>query len=139
MSALSKFFMSIPIFLYQRTNGRIGGSMGRFKVLILTTRGRKSGKMHVTPVGYFERDGGYLVVASNAGRASNPAWYYNIQGNPNDVEIQVMDKKMKVTPQIILGAPRRPLYDWIVSQAPNFGDYEKKGTREIPLVLLKPR
>jgi deazaflavin-dependent oxidoreductase (nitroreductase family) len=131
--------MNIPVVLYQRTNGRIGGSMGKFKVLILTTRGRKSGKIHVNPVGYFEHDGGYLVVASNAGRASNPAWYYNIQGNPNDVEIQVMDKKMKVTPQIILGAPRRPLYDWVVSQAPNFGDYEKKSTREIPLVLLKPR
>ena len=113
--------------------------MGKFKVLILTTKGRKSGKIHVTPVGYFERDGGYVVVASNAGRARNPAWYYNIQGNPNDVSIQVMDKKMKVTPQIILGEPRRKLYDWIVSIAPNFGAYEKKTPREIPLVLLKPQ
>lgn len=139
MSALSKFFMSVPLFLYQKTNGRIGGQMGKFKVLILTTKGRKSGKIHVTPVGYFERDGGYVVVASNAGRARNPAWYYNIQGNPNDVSIQVMDKKMKVTPQIILGEPRRKLYDWIVSIAPNFGAYEKKTPREIPLVLLKPQ
>ena len=139
MSSLSKFFMNIPLFLYEKTNGKIGGQMGKFKVLILTTKGRKSGKMHITPVGYFEHDGGYLVVASNAGRAGNPDWYYNIQGNPNAVSIQVMDRKMKVSAQIILGEPRRPLYDWIASIAPNFGEYEKKTAREIPLVFLKPQ
>jgi hypothetical protein len=44
-----------------------------------------------------------------------------------------------VKPEIILGEPRRPLYDWIVSLAPNFGAYEKQTAREIPLVFLKPQ
>ena len=69
--------------------------------------------------------------------ARHPSWYHNIKGNPDDVMIQVKDKKMKVKPEIILGEPRKPLYAWIVSIAANFGDYETKTIREIPLVFLK--
>ncbi len=112
--------------------------MRGFKVLILTTKGRKSGKTLSTPLGYFERDGGYFIVASNGGNDKHPSWYHNIKGNPGDVEIQVKDKKMKVKPEILLGEARRPLYDWIVSIAPNYGEYEKTTAREIPLVFLKP-
>jgi hypothetical protein len=53
------------------------------------------------------------------------------------VNIQVKDKTMKVKTEIILGEPRKPLWDWVVASAPNFGDYEKSTTREIPLVFLK--
>ena len=136
---IGKLFMNFFVWLYRQTGGKFGGNMGRFKVLILTTKGRKSGKIHSNPVGYFERDGGYLIVASNAGRANNPAWYYNIKGNPDDVSIDVNDKNFKVKPEIILGEPRKPLYAWIVSLAPNFGEYEKRVIREIPLVFLKPQ
>jgi F420H(2)-dependent quinone reductase len=137
MKYLFKFFMGIQVFLYQMSGGKIGGQMGKFKLLLLATKGRKSGKTYVHPLGYFERDGGYIIVASNNGQKANPAWYYNVQSNPNDVTIQVGDKKLKVTPEIILGAPRRTLYDWVVSIAPNYGEYEKKTAREIPLVFLK--
>jgi deazaflavin-dependent oxidoreductase (nitroreductase family) len=130
--------MGLAVFLYRLTDGKLGGNMGTFKVLILTTKGRKSGKMLSNPVGYFEREGGYLIVASNMGRATNPAWYHNIKSNPNDVTIQVKEKRMKVKPAVILGEPRKPLWSWIVSLAPNFGGYEKRTTREIPLVFLKP-
>ena len=139
MKTIGKLFSDFFIWLYRLTGGKVGGSMGRFKVLILTTRGRKSGKIYSHPLGYFERDGGYFVVASNSGSDKNPGWYYNIRGNPNDVIIQVNDKKMKVDPDIILGERRKPLYAWIASMAPNYGAYEKKTTREIPLVFLKPQ
>ncbi len=137
MKSIEKIFRGFFIWLYRVTKGKIGGSMGKFKVLILTTKGRKSGNLRSNPVGYFERDGGYYIVASNLGRENNPAWYHNIKSNPNDVTIQVNDKKMKVKPEIILGERRKPIYAWIASMAPNFGEYEKKTTREIPLVLLK--
>jgi len=136
MKFISKLFMKFYVWMYRLTAGKIGGSMGPFKVLILTTKGRKSGRILSNPVGYFERDGGYLIVASNSGAAKNPGWYHNIKSNPNDVMIQVKDTKMKVKPEIILGEPRKPLYEWIVSIAPNFGEYEKRTVREIPLVLL---
>ena len=138
MRSLFKFFMGLQVFIYRLTGGKLGGSMGKFKVLILTTKGRKSGKILSNPVGYFERDGKYIIVASNGGSDKNPSWYYNIKSNPNDVTIQVNEKIMRVTPEIVLGEQRKPVYEWIASIAPNFGDYEKKTAREIPLVFLKP-
>ncbi|MBK8417923.1 nitroreductase/quinone reductase family protein [Candidatus Villigracilis saccharophilus] len=131
-------FIGFHVFMYRLTGGKFGGEMRGFKVLILTTKGRKSGKILSAPLGYFERDGGYIIVASNNGASNSPSWYHNIKANPDDVKIQVKDKKMKVKPEIILGEARRPLYDWIVSIAPNYGEYEKTTTREIPLVFLKP-
>jgi len=138
MRFLFKLFMGLQVFIYRLTGGKLGGSMGKFKVLILTTKGRKSGKILSNPVGYFERDGKYIIVASNGGSDKHPSWYYNIKSNPNDVTIQVNEKIMRVTPEIVLGEQRKPVYEWIASIAPNFGDYEKKTTREIPLVFLKP-
>ena len=138
MKFVAMLFFGLQVFLYRLTGGMLGGHMLGFKVLILTTKGRKSGKILSLPLGYFERDGGYFIVASNNGAAKNPSWYYNIKGNPDDVMIQVRDKKMKVNPEIILGEPRKPLYAWIASLAPNYGAYEKRTTREIPLVFLKP-
>ena len=137
MHSIGKMFMAFQVWLYRLTNGKLGGNMGTFKVLILTTKGRKSGKLFSNPVGYFERDGGYFIVASKLGAPTNPAWYHNIKGNPGDVMIQVNDRKMKVKPEIILGERRKPIYAWIASLSPNFGDYEKRTTREIPLVFLK--
>ena len=139
MKFIFKLFLGLHVLMYRLTGGKFGGKMRGFKVLILTTKGRKSGKIFSTPLGYFERDGGYIIVASNGGATNHPSWYHNIKCNPDDVMIQVSDKKMKVKPEIILGEPRRPLYDWIVSIAPNYGDYEKQTTREIPLVFLKPQ
>ena len=137
MNFIAKLFMGFHVGMYRLTGGKLGGSMGTFKVLILTTKGRKSGNIFSNPVGYFERDGGYIIVASKGGSANHPSWYHNIKGNPYDVIIQVKDKKLKVKPEIILGEPRKPLFAWIASIAPNFGDYEKRTTREIPLVFLK--
>lgn len=137
MKILFKVFLGLHVWLYRLTNGKFGGEMRGFKVLILTTKGRKSGKTLHTPLGYFERDSGYYIVASNAGSDKNPAWFYNIKGNPGDVSIQVNDRKMKVKPEIILGGQRRTLYDWIASIAPNYAEYEKTTKREIPLVFLK--
>ncbi len=139
MKSFVKLFIAFHVFMYRLTGGKFGSEMRGFKVLILTTKGRKSGKIFSNPVGYFERDGGYIIVASNGGATSHPSWYHNIKGNPEDVTIQVMDKTMKVKSEIILGEPRKPIWSWIVANAPNFGDYEKQTSREIPLVLLTPQ
>jgi deazaflavin-dependent oxidoreductase (nitroreductase family) len=139
MKIITKFFMGLSVFLYRLTGGKLGGNLGRFKVLILTTKGRKSGRIFSNPLGYFERDGGYFIVASNNGQEKNPSWYHNIKGNPEDVTIQVMDKTMKVKPEIVLGEARKSLYAWIASLAPNYGAYENQTSREIPLVFLKAK
>jgi F420H(2)-dependent quinone reductase len=73
MRSVLKFMLSIYIFLYRLTSGAIGGRMGGLPVLLLTTTGRKTGKPRTTPLGYFEQDGAFVIIASNAGAERNPA------------------------------------------------------------------
>jgi hypothetical protein len=74
LKALFRSMLSLLIFLYQRTDGRIAGTMQGLPVLLLTTTGRKTGKQRITPLGYLEHDGAYVVIASNAGFDTHPAW-----------------------------------------------------------------
>ncbi len=140
MKSIGEFFFRLYVWLYRRSGGKIGGGLGTTKVLLLTTKGRKTGRILTVPLGYFEREGGYFLVASNNGRDQNPGWYYNVKSNPDEVSIEVMNGgRQKVAPEIVLGERRKPLYAWIASIAPNYGEYEKKTKREIPLVFVKPQ
>jgi deazaflavin-dependent oxidoreductase (nitroreductase family) len=132
-----RLFMAIQIGLYRLTGGKLMGSMRGFKVLLLTTTGRKSGKTRTTPLGSFERPGGYVVVASNGGQPSNPGWYYNLISNPK-VTVQVLDKVMPATAEVLAGPERAAAWQQVVATAPLYAGYEKKTSREIPLVLLRP-
>ena len=113
-----------------------GGFRG-FKVLLLTTIGRKSGKSFTTPLGWFEHAEGYIIVASNAGKPSNPNWFYNLQQNPH-VTIQVMDKIYHVTAEILKGEERTQVWQKVIADAPQYANYQPRTTREIPLILLRP-
>lgn len=137
MKFIWKLFVGFHVWMYRLTRGKFGGEMRGFKVLILNTIGRKSGKIHSNTVGYFERDGGYLVVASNAGLSTHPAWFHNLKANPN-FTIQVREKVIPVNAKIISGADRASLWKWVMETAPAFADYEKQTTCEIPLVMLQP-
>lgn len=137
MKYISRFFNGLQVALYRMSAGRIGGMMRGFKVLILTTTGRKSGQPHENPVGYFERDGGYMVVASNMGKDNHPAWFLNLKANPT-VTIQVMDKVTQARAEIVSSEQRPALWKWMVEQSPLYGRYETTTTREIPLVMLYP-
>jgi deazaflavin-dependent oxidoreductase (nitroreductase family) len=134
---MQKLFLSFYVWLYRVSGGRIGGSMGGFNVLLLHTTGRKSGQAHTTPVGYFEHEGGYVIVASNAGKDQNPGWYYNLKNMPQ-VEIEIGSQHLQAKVQMIDSASRPAIWKKIVAAAPNYGAYETKTKREIPLVLLKP-
>jgi deazaflavin-dependent oxidoreductase (nitroreductase family) len=135
MNFIIKLFMSLHVGLYRLTGGRVGGSMGNMQVLILTTTGRKTGKTHVNPVAYFERDGGYLIVASNGGKDNHPAWYFNLKAKP-DITIQVKDKQLPVHAEVVSGEKRAAYWKYVVQTSPNFANYEKSTKREIPLVFL---
>ena len=64
-----KLFINLHIFFYKLTGGRFGSEMGENKILLLTTKGRKSGTEYTTPLGYFDHQDGYLIIASNGGTA----------------------------------------------------------------------
>ena len=137
MKNLFKLFMALHVTIYQLSGGRLGGSMRGFKVLLLTTIGRKSGKTVTTPLGRFDQGDGYIIVASNAGQPVHPAWYYNLISNPH-VTVQVLDHIQPATAEVLSGEARAQAWRQVIATAPSYANYEKQTTRVIPLILLHP-
>jgi deazaflavin-dependent oxidoreductase (nitroreductase family) len=122
--------------LYRATGGKAGGTMLKVPILLLTTRGRKSGKERTTPL-MFTRDGDNLVlIASVGGAPKNPAWYWNLQGQ--DADVQIGSEHRRVHARDAVGEERERLWAEMVSLYPGYAEYQKKTTRQIPVVVLEP-
>ena len=137
LKALFRLLLSLMIWLYRRTHGKIGGRMQGLPVLLLTTTGRRTGKMRVTPLGYFEHAGDYVIIASNAGFDTHPAWFHNLQSHPQ-VALQIRDKQLTAIAEPANPTLRRQLWAMLVERAPGYRAYQQRTTREIPMVLLRP-
>src|SRR5580704_10424689 len=119
---------------------RKGGKMMGLNALVLTTVGRKSGLPRTNPVGWFPGpDGSWLIVASAAGAARNPAWYYNIAAHPDQVQIEVQGRKVAVIADQLHGPEREAAWQQIITAAPRFAQYQRKTDRELPIIHLAPR
>ncbi len=123
--------------LYRLSGGKLGGSIRGVPLLLLTTRGRKSGRMHTWPVCYVVEGENLLLVASAGGMPRNPAWYHNLRANPHvTIEIGRQSRAMVAEPQE--GSARDAYWARIVGEHPLFEGYQRKVTRQIPVVLLRP-
>ncbi len=134
------FFKRIPLihaFVYRLTGGRVGSEMRGFKVLLLTSVGRKTGKARTNPLGYFMDGGNYIIIASNAGFDTHPAWYHNLKAHP-DTTIQVKHQGIRVKAETANPAERQRLWAKLMEIAPSYADYEKQTRRVIPIVVLQP-
>jgi proline iminopeptidase len=122
---------------YRETGGEVGHKWkGGSKVLLLTTKGRKSGEPRTTPLIY-ELDGDRLViVASKGGTPENPGWYENLQKDPN-VELQVLDDVFPARARTAEGDERERLWKLVNQQWPDYDSYQTKTDREIPVVVLE--
>ncbi len=119
---------------------RRGGSFMGMNALVLTTIGRKSGVERATPVGWFPgEDGSWLIVASAAGAAKNPAWYHNIAAHPDKVRIELAGRTVAVTAEQLHGPEREQAWRQITTAAPRFAQYEEKTDRELPIIRLVRR
>jgi|HubBroStandDraft_1064217.scaffolds.fasta_scaffold650131_1 deazaflavin-dependent oxidoreductase (nitroreductase family) len=136
VNPLMKAFVAGHVGLFRLTGGRFGGKIGKLPVVLLTTTGRKTGKERTVPVGSFEDQGDVVVVASFAGSPQHPAWFNNLTANPN-VTAQLGAQPFAARAEVTTGAERERLWKKIIDIAPNFGEYQKKTTREIPIVRLK--
>ena len=105
--------------------------------LLLTTTGRKSGERYIFPLVYGEDGGKYFVVASKGGAPQHPGWYRNMLAN-SEVEVQVGTTKVKAQARIATGEERARLWTKALQFWPPYADYQKKTTREIPVVVLDP-
>jgi len=130
-----KFINKLLINRIARSGKVIGGNG-----LVLYTVGRKSGVERETPLGWFAgANASWLIVAAAAGAANNPAWYYNIAGNPDKVQIAVMGRKIAVTAEQLYGSERDKAWQQITTAVPQFAGYQKKTDREIPIIRLVAR
>lgn len=124
----------------RRIGRRRGAKFMGFDALVLRTIGRKSGTERLTPVGWFPgTDGSRLIVASAAGAPGNPAWYYNLAANPDQVRIDVDGQTMDVHAEQLHGVERDEAWQRIVTASPRFAEYQVKTDRELPVIRLVPR
>ena len=116
-----------------------GKGIGHFgdRLLLLTTRGAKSGQVRTTPLVYHRDGDRFVIAASKGGAPQHPSWYHNLVKHP-EAEIEVATEKFKVraTP-IPKGPDRDRLYDAHGENWAAFRDYPKKTTRIIPIVVLE--
>jgi len=120
---------------------RTGKMVGlNFNALLLTTVGARSGAERTNPVGWFPGpDGSWLIVASAAGAARNPAWYHNAAAHPDQVTIELNGRTIPVTAEQLHGAERDEAWRQITAAAPRFAQYQGKTDRQLPIIRLTPR
>ena len=123
---------------YEKTDGAEGGDLAGIPVIIVTTVGRKSGKLRKTPLMRVEHDGAYAAVASQGGAPTHPVWYWNITSHPH-VEVRDGARVGDYTARELSGAERDEWWDRAVSVYPDYHDYQEKTDRTIPVFLLEPR
>jgi deazaflavin-dependent oxidoreductase (nitroreductase family) len=129
---------------YLSTNGEdgylwdasVGGGKGMVPTLLLTTTGRKSGRTLTLPLIFGRSGADYVVVASKGGAPNHPAWYLNLEAQP-EVELQVKGDKFKARAHTASGAERAKLWKLMVDVYGPYEDYQKKTQREIPVVVLR--
>ncbi|MFE4857182.1 nitroreductase family deazaflavin-dependent oxidoreductase [Streptomyces sp. NPDC056670] len=122
--------------LIERSGGAKGMSMNGMRVVLLTTRGAKSGKLRKSPVMRVEHGGQYAVVASLGGAPKNPLWYHNIVADPR-VELQDGTERQDMTARQVTGEEKAEWWERAVAAFPNYADYQKKTDRDIPVFVLE--
>jgi deazaflavin-dependent oxidoreductase (nitroreductase family) len=131
-----KFGGAVHTGLYRLTGGRMGGRMRNAPVLLLTATGRKTGKRRTMPLLYGRDGDNFVVIASKGGDPKHPAWYLNLQGQ--EAEIQVGRDRKRVRARDAEGEERERLWAQMVGVYPDYAEYQKKTTRQIPVVVLEP-
>ncbi len=122
---------------YRETGGEEGHDWNGAQTLILTTTGRRTGKLRDAPLIYGRNGENYLVVASMGGAPRHPSWYLNLVADPG-TEIQVWDERMKAHARPATAEEKPAMWKEMTSHWPDYDSYQEKTDREIPVVVLEP-
>ena len=132
-----KLFMKFNIFLLRISHGRLGSKLGKQRVLILHTTGRKSGEDRSIPIAYFEHETNYLLVASNWGKPNQANWYLNLKHNSSAI-LEVKGKRIIAKAHEAEEAEYEQLWNLVTTKYPPYLDYQKQTTRKIPIMVFEP-
>jgi deazaflavin-dependent oxidoreductase (nitroreductase family) len=122
---------------YEGSGGTRGTTMRGLPVVLLTTKGARTGKLRKIPLMRVEHDGIYAVVASMGGAPTHPVWYFNLKANP---VLELRDGMIvrDMTAHEVSGDERTVWWERAVAAFPDYADYQRKTDREIPVFVLEP-
>ena len=124
---------------YRETGGEYGHDWKEgTSTLLLTTTGRRSGEPRTSPLIYGRKGDDFLIVASKGGAPEPPAWYENLEQQP-EAEIQVLDETIPVRARTATDAEKPDLWEIMVAEWPHYDDYQRRTDRPIPVVVLERR
>jgi deazaflavin-dependent oxidoreductase (nitroreductase family) len=130
-------FPVIDRWLIPRTHGRLRVAMGQ-PILLLHTRGAKSGEPRTSPLLYTPHGEAFIVVASKAGAARHPGWYHNIRAHPEAVSVEVHGQRIPVRARIVEEPERSDLWERVNDNYNGYETYARRASgRVIPVVLLE--
>ncbi|MGH7746349.1 MAG: nitroreductase family deazaflavin-dependent oxidoreductase [Candidatus Dormibacteria bacterium] len=121
---------------YVDTDGAVGHEWEGAKALILTTTGRRSGAEHHSPLIYGRHGEDYLIVASKGGADAPPAWYLNLQANP-EVHVQVLGDRFAARARTATPEEKPDLWRTMTAEWPAYDKYQQRTERDIPVVILE--
>jgi deazaflavin-dependent oxidoreductase (nitroreductase family) len=138
MTTSEQLFGDEHVRRYIETNGEEGYDWRNgTKILVLFTKGRKSGEERANAL-IMEPDGDdYLIVASKGGAPAPPAWLVNMEANPDDVEVQVKGDRFKAHARIATPEEKPRMWEKMAAAWPDYDNYQQKTDREIPVVVLE--
>jgi deazaflavin-dependent oxidoreductase (nitroreductase family) len=120
---------------YRRTDGRVLSRMRGKPTLLLTTTGRRTGRLHTVPLPYFADGDTMIVVGSASGAERHPAWVLNLIANPR-VTVQYLADSGPAQAEILAGGERTAMWERINAEAPWYAGYQQRTSREVPLIRL---
>jgi deazaflavin-dependent oxidoreductase (nitroreductase family) len=120
---------------FRANRGKVGGYFEHTNLLLLHTKGAKSGSERINPVAYFIDDNRYVIIASKGGADTNPDWYRNLLANP-DVSVEVGTEQFQATAKAASEPERTRLYEKMESINRGFTNYKQKTSRVIPVITL---
>ena len=139
ISTVERIGLTAHQWIYEKTDGRIGASIGGRPMLLLRHVGRKTSQLRTSALLYVRDGDNYAVIASKGGDPKHPGWFHNLSANP-DVEIQIGRDRIPVRARVAEGDERSRL--WAKANEVNKGGYDVYQTRtdrRIPVVVLEPR
>lgn len=137
MSKVTRAGANLHAALYRRSSSPKIRRIAGLPILLLTVKGRRSGKELTTPVCYLEVEGGYAVTGSAGGSDDEPQWFRNLRA-AGEASVEVGEERKQVSVRVLAGAERDAVWHRFVTEGTTFEGYEKKTDRRIPVALLTP-
>jgi deazaflavin-dependent oxidoreductase (nitroreductase family) len=121
---------------YRANGGKVSGIFAGAPLLLLTTIGAKSGQPRVSPLVYTTDNGRWVVIASKGGAPTHPDWFHNLRANP-EVTVEVGTETFPARATVVEGVERKRLFDQMAAKMPNFAEYQRNTTRQLPVIVLE--